>query len=576
MEPASKIHKNRRESNNLVMSKSFRIVLAQGNPVLGDIAGNERKALNALAEAQRLEADLLVLSELFITGYPPEDLILRPSFLDAVEAAIERLARATAGAPAILIGAPWDKDGHKNGHKDNQTTNSALLLSGGKIIARHEKVHLPNYTVFDEKRLFYAGAAPAPMQLGNMIFGAMVCEDIWLPDVSARMKEQGAGLLIVLNASPFETGKHDNRLDLAKARVRETGLPLLYVNQLGGQDELVFDGASFIIQPPDVITAQAPLWREALLASDWQHKGEVWQAERGEIAGAESETESIWQAVVMGLRDYVNKNGFPGVVLGLSGGIDSALCAAIAVDALGADRVHCLAMPSLYTSPASREDAKACAKKLGVRLDWLSIKDAHKTLRASLTELPDFSLSALADENLQARIRGVMLMAVSNTTGAMVITTGNKSEMSVGYATLYGDMNGGFNPIRDVYKMQVYELARWRNTHYPAGALGGGGEIIPPAIIAKAPSAELRPEQKDEDSLPPYAVLDDILRRLIDEEQSLAAIIAAGYDDALVRRIAGLVRGAEYTRRQAPPGVKIGPRPFGRGRRYPITNLYKG
>lgn len=541
----------------------MRIMLVQGNPVVGDLEGNAAQAVAAHRAAA--EAQLLVLSELFLTGYPPEDLILRPAFLAATERALAELAATCGEGAAVLIGAPHKQIEAAPSREAPLAANSAFLLAEGKVQARHDKIHLPNYEVFDEKRRFIAGNAARCMQLEGLKLGVLVCEDMWLPAPAAELKQAGAEMLIVLNGSPYEAGRHEARLTHARARVKETGLPLIYVNQLGGQDELVFDGASFVLNSDGEIAAQAPAWVEANLLTEWRKEKDGWHCVNAPISEIERGEASLWQAICLGLRDYVEKNGFPGVVIGLSGGVDSAVCAALAVDALGAERVHCLAMPSQHTSNLSHELARECADNLGVRLDWLDMTNLHQAIAGNLGELPDFTLAELADENIQARIRGLLLMAVSNSTGAMVLTTGNKSELSVGYATLYGDMNGGFNPLRDIYKTQLYDLARWRNKQ---------GVVIPPDIITRPPSAELRPEQKDEDSLPPYPVLDEILRRLIDEEESLEAIIKAGYDAELVRRIALLVRRAEYKRRQAAPGVKLGPRPFGQGRRYPITNRF--
>ncbi len=547
--------------------RTITIALAQLNPVVGDLDGNLERARAALGEAG--EADLLVFSELFLCGYPPEDLVLRPAFAEAARAALSELARATAGGgPAILVGAPVAEGG--------KLRNSMALLAEGKIAGLGHKRHLPNYEVFDEKRIFAPGPLPEPFELGGFRFGAPVCEDIWTGEVCAHLKDRGAQMLIVANGSPFDMGKQAERLDHARRRTEETSLPLVYVNQTGGQDELVFDGASFALDSSGSAAAQAPAFESGVYRLRWERgPDESWRCVDGLRAPLPGGAGALYQAVMWGVRDYVGKNGFPGVVLGLSGGVDSALCAALAADALGADKVRCLMMPSRYSSAGSTQDAQTLARALGVSCEAAGIDPVTDAFSGVLAPLFAGRQADVTEENIQARTRGVLLMAHSNKFGGMVLTTGNKSEMAVGYATLYGDMNGGFNPLKDLYKMQVYELARWRNAHRPPGALGPSGPVIPAAILDKPPSAELRPGQKDEDSLPPYPVLDEILRLLIDEEKSLAAIAAQGFDAEDVRRIAGLVRRAEYKRRQAPPGVKVGPRAFGRARRYPITNAFR-
>jgi NAD+ synthase len=543
------------------------IAAAQLNPTVGDIAGNIAKLRRARAEAARRGADLLVASELYVAGYPPEDLVLKPAFVAACQAAVRELAAETAQGPAIILGTPWQQDGKRY--------NAAVLLEGGKIAALRFKHDLPNYGVFDEKRVFRAGPAPGPIAFRGVRLGLMVCEDMWTPDVTEALQETGAELLIVINGSPFESDKSDERLSLAVARVKESGLPLLYVNQVGGQDELVFDGASFAIDAACQLRFQAPDWREAVVPTVWRRvDGERWTIEPSAMERPTEGLAATYEAMVLGLRDYVEKNRFPGVVLGLSGGIDSALSAAVAIDALGAERVHCVMMPSPYTSRESLEDAAEVARRLGVDLRNISIEPAMRAF-AEMTA-PSFAERAadITEENIQSRARGVTLMALSNKFGWMVLSTGNKSEMSVGYATLYGDMCGGYAVLKDVYKMTVFALARWRNQHRSAGLLGPAGAVVPERVITKPPSAELKPNQTDQDTLPPYNVLDAILECLIEHEMTVAEIVARGHDEKTARAVWRMLDRAEYKRRQAPPGVKLTRRAFGRDRRYPITNAF--
>lgn len=547
------------------MTDTLTLALAQINPVVGDIDGNVARLRAARADAAALGADLVVAPELCVSGYPPEDLVLKSAFIDRVHDAVEALARETAdGGPGLLVGAPWAGEGRPH--------NAALLLDGGKVAAVVRKHHLPNYGVFDEQRVFAPGPCPGPVAFRGVRLGVMVCEDMWFPDVAECLEESGAELLVVLNGSPFELDKADVRLNHAVARVTESRLPLVYVNQVGGQDELVFDGASFVLDAHCRLRLQAPAWREAILPLGLRRAAEGWQVEEGAIAPAIGREEAIYQAMVLGLRDYVNKNGFPGVIIGLSGGIDSALTAAVATDALGPERVGCVMMPSPYTSRASLEDAEGVARLCGTRLDTISIEPAMRAFAEMLAPHFEGTETGIAEENIQSRARGITLMALSNKFGPMVLSTGNKSEMSVGYSTLYGDMCGGFNPLKDVYKTTVFALSRWRNAHRPEGALGPDGPVMPERVLTKAPSAELKPDQTDQDSLPPYDVLDAILKELIENEASVAEVAAKGHDEAVVRKVWRMVDRAEYKRRQAPPGVKITPRAFGRDRRYPITN----
>ncbi len=539
------------------MTDSLTIALAQIDPVVGDIDGNAERVRRARG---RCDAQLMVFSELVLSGYPPEDLVRRGAFLDRIEAAVAALAADTAdGGPALLIGAPW-RDG-------GAVCNAALLLDGGALKTARFKHKLPDYGVFDESRVFEAAPPAGPVSFRGHRLGLMLCEDMWSPDVAETLSESGAELLVVLNGSPYERGKEDERMAFAVARVTETGLPLIYVNQVGGQDELVFDGASFVLDAARSLKVMAPSWRESTITSRWTPGGDGLVPAAGEIALRPEGHAQTWSALTTGLRDYVEKNRFPGVVVGLSGGVDSALTAAIAVDALSADRVRCMRMPSRYSSDHSLTDAAECAALLGVRCDTVPIEAAHAAIEAMTAPLFGDLPPDETEENVQARIRGTLLMALSNKTGWMLLTTGNKSEMSVGYATLYGDMCGGYSVLKDVYKTEVFALARWRN-----GVRGPEGRVIPERIIAKPPSAELRPDQTDADSLPPYDALDDILESLVERELSLPGIVARGHDAATVRRVRRQLYLAEYKRRQAPPGVKITRRAFGRDRRYPITN----
>ncbi|HWF63026.1 MAG TPA: NAD+ synthase [Rhizomicrobium sp.] len=548
------------------MTGPFRIALAQLNPVMGDIAGNLARAREARARVPG--ADVILFSELFITGYPPEDLVLKGALQADARAAVESLAADTASGPAVLIGAPWVEEGKLH--------NAVLLLDGGKVAGKSFKHELPNYGVFDEKRVFAPGPLPGPLNVRGVRLGVPICEDIWIPDACECLAETGAEILAVPNGSPFEAGKEDVRVQLAVARVNESGLPLIYLNQVGGQDELVFDGASFVLNADRSLALAMPSWREAVTVSEWTKGGDgKWVCATGERAGEENRESAIYHAMMLGLRDYVNKNRFPGVVLGLSGGIDSALSAAVAVDALGKERVRAVMLPSRYTSQESFGDADECARRLGVSYETIEIERAVKGFGETLAPVFAGKAADTTEENIQSRIRGLILMAISNKFGPMLLTTGNKSEMSVGYATLYGDMCGGFNVLKDVYKMEIFRLARWRNEHAPEGALGPDGAVIPDRIIAKPPTAELRANQTDQDTLPPYEILDGILECLVEREMSFEDTVAKGFDPATVKRVEQLLYVSEYKRRQAPPGVKISPRNFGRDRRYPITNAFR-
>jgi NAD+ synthase len=550
------------------ISSTLKIALAQLNAVVGDLSGNAEKLRRTRARAAARGADLVLYPELFITGYPPEDLVRKPAFAAAARATVEALAPETGdGGPGVVVGSIWPDQG--------KLYNSVALIDGGRIAGVRHKVDLPNYGVFDEKRVFDQGPLPGPLGFRGVRLGVPICEDIWKDEVTECLQETGSEILLVPNGSPFDWPKPDMRMNVAVARVTETGLPLVYLNQVGGQDELVFDGASFVLNADRELAVQLPAWEEAVEIVELRRTPAGWKADVGMRAPLESGEAAAYHACVLGLRDYVDKNRFPGVVLGLSGGVDSALVAALAVDALGPERVHCVMLPYRYTSHASLADAAACAEALGVRYDIVPIAAPVEGFAEALAGLFAGTAPGIAEENIQSRVRGATLMAISNKLGSMVLTTGNKSEMSVGYATLYGDMNGGFNPVKDLYKMEVYRLARWRNAHVPKGGKGPAGVVIPESILTKAPSAELRENQTDQDSLPPYPVLDDILGCLVEREMPLADIVARGHDAATVQKVERLLYLAEYKRRQAAPGVKISARNFGRDRRYPITNRFR-
>ena len=558
---------------------TLRIAVAQLNPTVGDIAGNLAKAREARADAARQGADIVLFTELFIAGYPPEDLVLKPAFLKACERAVEDFVKDTAdGGPGFIVGTPLRR---KSG-----THNSVVVADGGKVLAESYKVDLPNYGEFDEKRVFQAGPVmPGPVNFRGVRIGLPVCEDIWGDlGVCETLAESGAEILLVPNGSPYYRGKQEVRQQVVVRQVVETGLPMIWANQLGGQDELIFDGASFALNADRSLAFQMSQFEEAVAVTTWRRRpvagdgngrSESWVCSEGAVSKIPEREEADYRACMLGLRDYVNKNGFKTVVLGLSGGIDSAICAALAVDALGEERVRCVMMPYRYTSRDSLKDAEDCARALGCRYDIVPIFEPVEGFSHALTQLFEGTKEGITEENLQSRARGTILMAISNKFGSMVVTTGNKSEMSVGYATLYGDMNGGFNPIKDLYKMQVYGLSRWRNAHVPPTALGPSGEVIPKNIIDKAPSAELRENQTDQDSLPPYPVLDDILECLVENEMGVDEIVSRGHDRETVTRVENLLYVAEYKRRQAAPGVKITRKNFGRDRRYPITNRFR-
>ena len=564
----------------------IRIAGAQLNQVIGDFPGNGDRILEAMAWAQDQEADVLALPELAITGYPPEDLLLRDAFISANLAVLQELA-AASGPMLTVVGFVDRTDPVATSTLEDSAVraiaNAAALLYDGEVRGVYHKVHLPNFGVFDEERYFVPGVDPNPVWgIGDATLGVSVCEDIWVDDGPPLLQAKtGAQVLININASPYHFDKHRERLELLQRHVAAAGVPLVYVNQVGGQDELVFDGGSMILDSTGAIVYQARQFQEDRFWADVELGFNTLEglpgapehvlrtSEPAPPPGSEPRLEDdaeIYRALVLGLRDYVQKNEFPGVVIGLSGGIDSALSAAIAVDALGGDRVWGVSMPSPYSSEGSINDSRELAERLGCRFDVIPINDVFESYLGSLDESFAGTEAGVAEENLQARIRGALLMALSNKFGPMVLTTGNKSELAVGYATLYGDMVGGFSVLKDVLKMRVYSLARWRNRD---------GEVIPEAIIDKAPSAELRPDQLDTDSLPPYEVLDAILEMYVEQDLSNGEIVAAGFDEVLVERITRLVDRNEYKRRQSPPGVKITTKAFGKDRRLPITNWYR-
>ncbi len=551
------------------MVDTLSITLAQLNQSVGDIAGNARAMLAARERARAAGADLIVFPEMQLIGYPPEDLVLKPALIERAAQELEGMAGVTAdGGPAMLVGSVFVVDGNLH--------NGVALLDQGKVAAIRLKHELPNYGTFDEMRLFQPGPLPEPVVFRGVMIGLPICEDIWHPDVCRHLADFGAELFICINGSPYEIDKDTLRIDgVAKRRAVDTGLPLAYLNRVGGQDELVFDGASFVINGDGSLAVQMTDWEEQEVTTRWTRTAQGWRCDQGEIAPLADHPEDIYCAMVLALRDYVTRNRFPGVVLGLSGGIDSAICAAIAADALGPERVWCVMLPSRFTSQLSLDLATECARMIGCRYDTIPINPAVVAFDEMLAGSFADQEYDITEENVQSRIRGVTLMALSNKFGPMLLTTGNKSEMSVGYATIYGDMAGGYNPLKDAYKMTVFAISEWRNRHRPRIGLGPDGPVMPAGIITRPPSAELRPDQKDEDSLPPYKVLDGILLGLVEHEKSVDQLVAEGFERDTVVRIERLLNIAEYKRRQAPPGVKLGTRNFGRDRRYPITHAFR-
>ncbi len=544
----------------------MKIALAQLNFTVGDFDGNRDKIISAYDKAVGDDADIIIFSESCISGYPAEDLILRDNFLKAAENTLNHIVKYTANkTTAAIISAPIMDNGKRY--------NAVFLVENGAIIHRQYKHDLPNYGVFDEKRVFSAGEIPSPIEFRGIKIGIMICEDMWNMKVTDALKD--SDIIISINASPFEIGKHKKRFERACANIDEIGKPLIYVNQICGQDDLVFDGDSLVISKDKELLVRLSRTEEELYLTNWKNVDGELVCKKLTIREYQCEEQVIYQAMTIGLRDYVQKNGFDSVIIGMSGGIDSALTAAVAVDALGADKVHNVMMPSKFTSDESLRDAAECAANLGIKLGNIAINDMVAAFENSLAPIFAGKKDDLTEENIQARTRGLILMAISNKFNHMVLSTGNKSEMAVGYSTLYGDMCGGYSVLKDVYKMQVFALAKWRNKDIPENGLGSSGEIIPQNIITKAPTAELRYDQKDEDSLPPYEILDGILYHLIEERMSATEIIDKGYEQDIVKKISSMVYASEYKRRQSAPGVKISVKPFSRDRRYPITNWYK-
>lgn len=546
---------------------TFRLTIAQLNPTVGALAANADKARAAWRAGRDAGAALVALPEMFLTGYQIQDLALKPAFLRDVAVALAQLAADCAEGPALGIGAPLAEGAAVH--------NAWHVLEGGQVRATIRKHHLPNDSVFDERRVFRSGPISGPYRIGPLVIGTPICEDAWHEDVAEALAESGAQVLLVPNGSPYARGRFDTRMGHMVARVVETGLPLLYLNTVGGQDDQVFDGTSFVLNPGGRMTHLAPGFQEALIHVDLDETPEGWRARPGDLAPLPDDWERDYQAMVLGTRDYLTKSGFSKVVLGLSGGIDSALVAAIAADALGPSNVHALMLPSRFTSPASLADAAEIARRLGTRLDEVAITGPQEAVGAALAPLFAGLAADVTEENIQSRLRGLLLMAVSNKTGAMLLTTGNKSEMAVGYATIYGDMNGGFNPIKDLYKTRVFETCRWRNANHRDWMRGPAGEVIPPGVIDKPPSAELRDNQKDEDSLPPYPVLDAILARLVEGDAAIAEVVAEGYDRATVERVEHLLMISEWKRFQSAPGVRLTDRAFWLDRRYPMVNRWR-
>ena len=549
------------------MTNRFRITLAQMNPTVGDLAGNAALARRAWSEGRDAGADFVALPEMFLTGYQTQDLVMKPAFTFDAMSHVDALMKDCADGPALGIGGPL--------LQNDRLYNAYHVLKGGRLVRQVLKHHLPNETVFDEMRYFDAGPISGPYDLGVVRVGTPICEDAWHDDVTEALEESGAEILLVPNGSPYYRNKYDTRLNHMVARTVETGLPLIYLNMIGGQDDQVFDGGSFVLNPGGRLAARLPVFDEAIAHIDFEETEKGWRALPGQIADLPDEWEQDYRTMVEALRDYLRKTGFRKVLLGLSGGIDSAIVATIAADAIGPDNLRCVMMPSEFTSQDSLDDAAAVARNLGARLDTVPISGPRSAMTEALADLFKDTTPGLTEENIQSRLRGVILMALSNKFGEMLLTTGNKSEVAVGYATIYGDMAGGYNPIKDLYKMRVFETCRWRNANHRPWMMGPAGEIIPPRVIDKPPTAELRADQKDSDSLPPYEVLDVILEELIDNEASVADIVAMGFDRDVVKKVENLVYIAEYKRFQSAPGPRLTMRSFWLDRRYPIVNRWR-
>jgi NAD+ synthase len=549
------------------MARIFRLALAQLNPSVGALEANAQKALVAWQDGKAKGADMVALTEMFITGYQTQDLILKPAFQAAAIAAIHRLAADCADGPAMGIGGPAVQDG--------RLYNAYYILNGGKVTATVLKHHLPNDAVFDEKRVFTPADVHGPYTVNGVRIGTPICEDAWHADVAETLAETGAEILLVPNGSPYHRGKPNLRLNLMVSRVIETGLPLVYLNMVGGQDDQVFDGSSMALNPGGHLAVQMPQFEECVTLVTFRQTDDGWLADKGEIAAIPPIGEADYRACVLSVADYFAKTGFKKAVLGLSGGIDSAIVAAIASDALGPENVRCVMLPSEFTSRHSLEDAEKCARALGCQLDTVPITAAQKTVGETLAPLFAGTDEGITEENIQSRLRGLMLMAISNKFGEMLLTTGNKSEMAVGYCTIYGDMNGGYNPVKDMYKTRMFLTARWRNEHHRPWMKGPAGEVIPERIITKPPSAELRANQTDQDSLPPYEVLDAILEGLVERDASVADLVAEGFDRDTIKKVEHLLYIAEYKRVQSAPGTRLTQKAFWLDRRYPIANRFR-
>ena len=537
------------------MVDRFRLTLAQANPTVGDITGNASLAREVWQQGRDADADMVALPEMFITGYNPQDLVRKPAFHQAAIAGVKQLAADCAEGPALGIGGPWTQDG--------KLFNAYFILRDGKIASTVLKNHLPNDTVFDEVRIFEAGPLGGPYSVGDIRIGSPICEDAWYEDVAETLSETGAEFLLVPNGSPYDRDKMSVRQNIMVARVIETGLPLIYLNMVGGQDDQVFDGGSFVLNPGGALALQLPMFEQTVAHIDLVRGVDCWRAEDGPKAKIPNMLEQDYHAVVLGLRDYLRKSGFGKVLLGLSGGIDSAIVAVIAADAIGAGNVRCVMLPSGYTSKASLEDAKAVAENLGCGYDFVPISDGQAAITGTLAPLFTGTEPDLTEENIQSRLRGLLLMALSNKFGEMLLTTGNKSEVAVGYSTIYGDMAGGYNPIKDLYKTRVFEICRWRNSQHRDWMMAPAGQVIPERVITKPPSAELRPDQKDSDSLPDYPVLDAILELLVDRDASVADCLAVGFAEVDVKHIQHLLYISEYKRFQSAPGTRLSKRRFG-------------
>ncbi len=549
------------------MADRFRLTMAQLNATVGDLGGNARQAHDAWEAAKAAGSDFIAFPEMFVTGYQLQDLVMKPAFAADVRRVIEQLAADCADGPAFGIGGPlWGAD---------KPFNAYYICEGGEITATILKHHLPNYQVFDEVRYYHSANPQGPVSINGVRVGIPVCEDAWFEDVCETLQESGAEILLIPNGSPYHRNKVALRQSIVVSRVIETGLPATYLNLLGGQDDQVFDGASFVLNPHGVLTHQMPQFEAAVEHVDFERTDDGWVALPGDKAALPDAWEADYRVMVEALRDYLRKTGFKQVVLGLSGGIDSALVATIASDAIGPENVHCVMLPSRYTSQISLDDATDVATRLGCRLDTVPITPAREAVTEALAPLFDGLEADVTEENIQSRLRGVMLMALSNKFGSMLLTTGNKSEVAVGYATIYGDMAGGYNPIKDLYKTRVFETCRWRNREHRDWMLAPAGEVIPPRVIDKPPTAELREDQKDEDSLPPYSDLDVMLEMLIDKEASVADVVAMGYDREWVKKVEGLIYISEYKRFQSAPGARLTPRAFWLDRRYPIVNRWR-